>query len=279
MTDTTPVPSSTVAIIGGGVMGGAIAAGVRGGGWSAEAVTVADRHTETLADLAVAHGLVTTTSVAEAAAGADVIVFAVKPQDAAGVLAEFGPQVKPGSMLLTVAAGLPASFYEARLPQGTAVVRAMPNTPALVGFGATAIAPGTSATEAHLAVAARVLAATGLVVTVEESQINAVSTVSGSGPAYFYAFVEAMIEAGITQGLDRDAATSLATQTLIGAGRLLESSGATPAQLRARVSSKGGTTLAALDAMSHAGLQTVVAVGLAAADRRARELAVELAGE
>ncbi len=119
MTDTAPASSSTVAIIGGGVMGGAIAAGVRSGGWPAEAVTVADRNTETLADLAAAHGLKTTTSLAEAAAGADVIVFAVKPQDAAEVLAEFGPHVKPGSMLLTVAAGLPASFYEARLPAGT----------------------------------------------------------------------------------------------------------------------------------------------------------------
>ena len=279
MTDTIPAPSSTIAIIGGGVMGGAIAAGVRNGGWPAEAVTVADRHSETLADLAGAHGLLTTTSVAEAAAGADVIVFAVKPQNAAEVLAEFGPHVKPGSMVLTIAAGLSASFYEARLPHGTPVVRAMPNTPALVGFGATAIAAGASATDAHLAVAAKVLAATGLVVTVDEGQINAVSTVSGSGPAYFYAFVEAMVEAGITQGLDRDVASALARQTLIGAGRLLESSGATPAELRARVSSKGGTTLAALEAMGHAGLQTVVAVGLSAADRRARELAVELAGE
>lgn len=279
MTDTAPASSSTVAIIGGGVMGGAIAAAVRNGGWPAEAVTVADKNTETLADLEAAHGLKTTTSLADAAAGADVIVFAVKPQDAAEVLAEFGSHVKPGAMLLTVAAGLPAAFYESRLPAGTAVVRAMPNTPALVGFGATAIAAGASATDAHLAIAAKVLAATGLVVTVQESEINAVGTVSGSGPAYFYAFVEAMVEAGITQGLDRDVAEALAKQTLIGAGRLLETSGATPGELRARVSSKGGTTLAALEAMSHSGLQTTVAVGLAAAERRSRELAEELAGE
>lgn len=279
MTDTTPVSSSTIAIIGGGVMGGAIAAAVRAGGWSEDAVTVADHNSENLADLSTSHGLVTTTSAADAVDGADVIVFAVKPQSAAATLAEFDSHVKPGAMLLTVAAGLPASFYEARLPAGTAVVRAMPNTPALVGYGATAIAAGASATDAHLEVARKVLDATGLVVVVEESQINAVSAVSGSGPAYFYAFVEAMVEAGITQGLDRDVATSLATHTLIGAGRLLESSSATPAELRARVSSRGGTTLAALDAMNHAGLQTAVAVGLSAADRRARELAVELSGD
>lgn len=278
MTDNAPASSSTIAIIGGGVMGGAIAAGVRSGGWPAEAVTVADRNTETLADLAAAHDLQTTTSLADAVTAADVIVFAVKPQDAAEVLAEFGPHAKPDSMLLTVAAGLPTSFYESRLPQGVAVVRAMPNTPALVGYGATAIAAGATANDSHLALAGKVLAATGLVVTVDEGAINAVSTVSGSGPAYFYAFVEAMVEAGITQGLDRDVAEALAKQTLIGAGRLLETSGATPGELRARVSSKGGTTLAALEAMSHAGLQTTVAVGLAAADRRARELAEELAG-
>ena len=278
MTENTPASLSTVAVLGGGVMGGAIAAAVRAGGWAAEAVTVADRNTETLADLAAAHGLLTTTDLGEAAQGADIIVFAVKPQDAAAALAQFTDKVKPGAMLLTVAAGLPASFYEARLPAGTAVVRAMPNTPSLVGFGATGIAPGASATAEHLALASRVLSATGLVVTVEEDQINAVGTVSGSGPAYFYAFVEAMIEAGITQGLDRDVATALATQTLIGAGRLLESSGATPAELRARVSSKGGTTLAALAAMSDAGLQTVVAVGLSAAERRSKEMAEELSG-
>jgi pyrroline-5-carboxylate reductase len=279
MTDIASASSSTVTIIGGGVMGGAIAAAVRAGGWPADAVTVADRNTETLADLAAAHGLVTTTDLAEAAQGADVIVFAVKPQDASEVLAEFSAHVKQGATLLTVAAGLPTSYYESRLPQGTAVVRAMPNTPALVGFGATAIAAGASATDAHLALAARVLAGTGLVVTVDEAQISAVGAVSGSGPAYFYAFVEALIESGITLGLDRDVATALANQTLIGAGRLLESSGASAGVLRARVSSKGGTTLAALGAMSDAGLQTVVAVGLSAADRRTRELAVELAGE
>lgn len=278
MNDIAPTSSSTVTIIGGGVMGGAIAAAVRGGGWSADAVTVADRNTETLADLAAAHGLATATDLAEAVRGADVIVFAVKPQDAAEVLAAFSAQVKHGAMLLTVAAGLPTSYYEARLPPGTAVVRAMPNTPSLVGHGATAIAAGASATDAHLALAARVLAGTGLVITVEESQISAVGAVSGSGPAYFYALVEALIESGITLGLDRNVATALANQTLIGAGRLLESSGASAGELRARVSSKGGTTLAALEAMSDAGLQTVVAVGLSAADRRTRELAAELSG-
>jgi len=259
-------------------MGGAIAAGALAAGWPASQVTVADKNPDTLAALASAHGVSTTRDLAEAAAGADIIVFAVKPQDAAAALDAFATSVRPGTILLTVAAGLPSSFYEARLPEGTPVVRAMPNTPALIGKGATAIAPGSRATPFHMELAASVLSATGLVVEVEEDQIVAVGTVSGSGPAYFFAFVEAIIESGIAEGLERNLATELAIQTFIGAAALLESSDVGPAELRARVSSKGGTTLAALSAMSDAGLQTVVAVGLAAAARRTREMSVELAG-
>lgn len=278
MSEATPTPTTSIAVLGGGVMGGAIAAGALAAGWPTSQVTVADKNPDALAALASAHGVGTTQDLAEAAARADIIVFAVKPQDAAAALDAFATSVRPGTILLTVAAGLPSSFYEARLPAGTPVVRAMPNTPALIGKGATAIAPGARATPTHMALAKAVLAATGLVVEVEEDQIVAVGTVSGSGPAYFYAFVEAIIESGIAEGLERKLATELAIQTFIGAAALLESSNVGPGELRARVSSRGGTTLAALGAMSDAGLQTVVAVGLAAAARRTRELAVELAG-
>jgi len=155
----------------------------------------------------------------------------------------------------------------------------MPNTPALIGAGATGIAPGTHATDAHLALAEQVLSATGLVVRVSEEQLLGVGALSGSGPAYFFAFVEALTESAITLGLDRDLAASLAAQTLIGAGKLLDTSDVGPGELRARVSSKGGTTLAALAAMDAAGLQTVVAVGLAANERRAKEMATQFAGQ
>lgn len=260
-------------------MGGAIVAGAIAAGWPAERVRVADRFPEARDRLAAAHGVTTFERPAEAVAGADVVVFAVKPQDGAEAIADFAPALAPGALLLTVAAGLPASFYEKRLAPGTPVVRAMPNTPALIGHGATAIAAGAHATENHLALAEAVLAATGLVVRVPESQINAVAAVSGSGPAYFFAFVEAITDAGVVEGLDRELAAQLAAQTFIGAARLLESSDVGPGELRARVSSKGGTTLAALAAMHDAGLQTAVAVGLAAADRRALELQRELSGE
>ncbi len=256
-------------------MGGAIAAGAVAAGWPGTQVRVADMNAERLAQLNAELGVTTFTSLAEAVSGADVIVFAVKPQDAADAVEGFADAVAPGTLLLTVAAGLPASFYESRLPAGTPVVRAMPNTPALIGAGATGIAPGAHATDEHLAIAEKVLGATGLVVRVTEEQILGVGAVSGSGPAYFFAFVEALTESGITLGLDRELASQLAAQTLIGAGRLLESSDVGPGELRARVSSKGGTTLAALAAMSDAGLQTVVAVGLAANERRAKEMAAE----
>lgn len=272
-------PVSVIAILGGGVMGGAIIAGACNAGWPSGQVRVADRSEETLARHRQELGVETFTSLAQAVTDADVVVFAVKPQDAAAALEDFAAHVKPGALFLTVAAGLPAAFYEKHLPAGTPVVRAMPNTPALLGFGATGIAPGTHATDEHLELAERVLSATGLVVRVEEKQINAVAAVSGSGPAYFFAFVEAMTDAGVAEGLPRALAAQLAAQTLIGAGRLLESADVGPGELRARVSSKGGTTLAALAAMEKAGLQTAVAVGLAAADKRAEELSRELAGE
>ena len=258
-------------------MGGAIAVGALASGWPASQVTVADKSADALAALASAHGVATTHDLAEAAAGADVIVFAVKPQDGAAALDAFAASVRPGTLLLTVAAGLPASFYEKRLPAGTPVVRAMPNTPALIGKGATAIAPGTHATAEHLALAASVLAATGLVVQVDESHINAVAALSGSGPAYFFAFVEALTESAVGLGLERDLATKLAAQTFVGAAALLDASDVGPGELRARVSSTGGTTLAALAAMGEAGLQDAVAAGLAAADGRAKEMAEELA--
>lgn len=274
----TSQPLPVIAILGGGVMGGAVAAGAIAGGWPAGEVRVAGRNPEKLGALVEQLGVAPYTSLAEATRGADIVVFAVKPQDGAAALDEFASEMKPGAMLLTVAAGLPSSFYEKRLAPGTAVVRAMPNTPSQIGKGATGIAPGTHATDDHMDLAQRMLTGTGLVVRVAESQINALAAVSGSGPAYFFAFVEAMTEAGVMEGLDREVAAQLAAQTLVGAGALLEVSDVGPGELRARVSSKGGTTLAALGAMADAGLQTVVSQGLAANVRRSQELGAELAG-
>ncbi len=279
MSTDVPPPSSdlpSVAVIGGGVMGGTLISALRVAGWPGQAVTVADHSAERLALLRTEHGVSTAESNAAAVAGARVVVLAVKPQQMAEVLDSIADAVAEGTLVFTVAAALPSRFYESRLPEGTAVVRAMPNTPAVVGAGATSISAGAHASEADLALAERMLRATGLVVRVDEELIDAVIAVAGSAPAYFYAMVEALTEAGVMQGLDRELATTLAQQTFVGAARLLVESGDTPQELRRRVSSPGGTTLAALDAMTNAGLQGVISAGANAAAHRSRELGAQL---
>lgn len=276
---TQPTQAPRIAVIGGGVMGGTILTALRVGGWPESRIVVAERDSGRRAALAEAHGVESTDSIADAAAGAEAIVIAVKPQDAADALEQISGAYKPGALVLTVAAGLPTAFYENLLPEGAPVVRCMPNTPAIVAHGATAICAGAHASQEHLALAGAILRATGLVVAVRhEEQIDAVTAVSGSGPAYFYAVVEALAEAGVKQGLDRVLATQLAAQTFVGAARLLKESGDSPSVLRQRVSSPGGTTIAALEAMADAGLADVIATGADAAAARSRELGDELAG-
>ena len=266
----------SVAVLGGGVMGTTIVTALRTAGWTSSQVAVAEKDGGRAANLRESHGVVVTSTLAEAVEGAKVVIIAVKPQDVADALAEIAPVITPAVLVLTVAAGLPAAFYEERLAPGTRVVRAMPNTPAIVARGATAVAKGARATDEDIQFVGAMLRGTGLVVVVEESQIDAVIAVSGSGPAYFYAVVEALTEAGVAQGLDRVLATQLAAQTFVGAAHLLEKSSETPRVLRERVSSPGGTTLAALEAMTDAGLQGVISAGAAAAARRSKEMAAEL---
>lgn len=275
----TPLPDAPhVAIIGAGVIGTTLVTALRVAGWPQDRITVGTRSEGRAKSVREGHGVVVELDTAVAVEGADVVMLAVKPQDMAVALEQIDGHLKEGVLVVTVAAALPTSFYEARLPEGTPVVRAMPNTPSVVARGATGIAAGAHAGPNHLQLAAGMLRATGLVVAVEEAQIDAVAAVSGSGPAYFYAFVEALTEAGVAQGLDRILATQLAAQTLVGAAHLLQSSGESPQHLRQNVSSKGGTTLAALSAMDHAGLQGVVAAGVNAAVSRSKELGAELGG-
>ncbi|MGC4175519.1 pyrroline-5-carboxylate reductase [Demequina sp.] len=273
----TPLPDAPrIAIIGTGVMGSTILTALRVAGWPQDRITAAARSEGNAKSVRENHGIVVELDAAAAVDGADAVILAVKPQDMATALGQIADKVKEGALVITVAAALPTSFYEERLPEGTPVVRAMPNTPSIVARGATGIAAGANATPSHLQLAAGMLRATGLVVAVDEAQIDAVAAISGSGPAYFYAFVEALTEAGVAQGLDRILATQLAAQTLVGSAFLLQHSGESPQHLRQGVSSKGGTTLAALSAMENAGLQGVVAAGVNAAVARARELSHEL---
>ena len=269
-------PFPRVAIIGGGVMGGTMISALRVTGWPSESVVVAEKDPARAAALKELHGIEVDPSVPKMIKGAQVVIIAVKPQDVEAVLKEFGKALDPGALVVTVAAALPTAFYEKRLPSGTPVIRAMPNTPVIIAQGATALAGGKHAEDEHFITVQSMLRATGLLVKVPEDAMDAVTAVSGSGPAYFYAVVEALTEAGVAQGLDRILATQLAAQTFVGAARLLVESGETPQGLRKKVASPGGTTQAALDALHHAGLQDVISAGTRAAATRAKEMAKEL---
>ncbi|HXH58840.1 pyrroline-5-carboxylate reductase [Iamia sp.] len=255
-------------VIGGGRMGEALVGGLVESGWaSASEIAVAEVDAGRRAELTASRpGLVV---VADAVA-ADGAVLAVKPDDAGGA-AEAAGRVGV-DRVLSIAAGVTTATVEAVLPPGTPVVRAMPNTPALVGAGASAIAAGSSATEGDLDWAEEVLGAVGAVVRVPEAQLDAVTGLSGSGPAYVFLLAEAMIDAGVLAGLARPTSRALAVATLLGAARLLDETGETPEVLRAQVTSPGGTTAAGLRALEAGGVRTAVLEAVMAAAERSREL-------
>lgn len=205
---------------------------------------------------------------------ARVIILAVKPKDARGVLDEIGGTVHREQLVISVIAGIPLASLEAALPQ-VPVVRAMPNTSAAVLASATAVAAGARATEAHLQIATRIFEAVGDTVAVPEAVLDAVTGLSGSGPAYVYRLIEAMIHAGTDLGLSDELARRLSVQTLIGAARMLEESAEHPAELRRRVTSPGGTTMAALGVLEDRGFARAVRDAISRAAERAREIAAE----
>ncbi len=255
-------------VIGGGRMGEALVGGLVASGWAPAAdITVVEVDPDRRAVLAEAHpGLVVT----DAPTSAEAAVIAVKPADALTAASAAGDA--GARRVLSIAAGITVGALESALPAGVAVVRAMPNTPALVGAGASAIAPGSGADEADLAWAEEVLGAVGTVVRVPEAQLDAVTGLSGSGPAYVFLVAEALIEAGVLAGLPRPTSRALAVQTLLGAAQLLDGSTDTPEALRAQVTSPGGTTAAGLRALEAAGVRSAVMEAVMAATERSRAL-------
>ena len=256
-------------LVGGGRMGEALLAGLLSSGWAASAseLAVAEKVAGRCDELAGRYpGLVVGPSVV----AADGAVVAVKPGDvAAACEALAGVGV---GRVLSIAAGVTLASLESALGAGVPVVRAMPNTPALVGSGAAAIAGGSSASDTDLDWADTLLSAVGTVVRVPEHLLDAVTGLSGSGPAYVFLVAEALIEGGVLAGLPRDVATTLAIQTLAGAGRMLVETGSTPEELRAQVTSPGGTTAAGLRALEAAGVRSAFLEAVAAATARSREL-------
>ena len=272
--------------LGCGSMNEAILGGILAGGMPPAQVSATVRRPERAAELRERYAGLTVMAGNEdpeanrtAAAGADVVVVGVKPVGVAALLAEISPALRPGTVVISVAAAVSLELLEAGLPAGQPVIRSMPNTPSRLGRGVISISAGTHATEATLALAAELFSATGRVVQVPEEQVDAVSAVSGSGPAYAFYLAEAMARAGVELGLDPELSAVLARDTVAGAGYMLAEPGADATALRRAVSSPNGTTEAAIRTFDEQGLPDVVARGARAAAERAAEITAELAAK
>lgn len=263
--------SATIAILGAGVMGETLLSGLLRAGRSPDDVVVTERRAERATELNERYGVAVLTNP-EAAAAAGTVVLVVKPQDMAALLDEVREHLRPDALVVSLAAGITTAFIEERLPSGTAVVRVMPNTPALVDQGMAAVSPGSSCDEHHLLHAEELLRATGHVLRVPEHHQDAVTAISGSGPAYIFYVVEAMIEAGVLLGLPRTTSTELVVQTLYGAATMLKETGQHPTVLREQVSSPAGTTMAALRQLDDHKVRAAFLTAMEAARDRSREL-------
>lgn len=288
-------PVARIAIIGGGSIGEALLSGLLRSGRQTKDMVVAEKYPERASYLSETYSVQVTT-VAAAAENAAYVIVAVKPSDVERVIGDISDAVARAEdgtaeqVVVTVAAGVSTAYYEANLPAGSPVIRVMPNAPMVVGGGISALAAGRFATAEQLKEVSAIFNAVGGVLTVPETQLDAVTAVSGSGPAYFFLMVEALIDAGVAAGLQRSVATDLVSQTMAGSAAMLlerldsanpSSDGAmgtamdtSPAQLRATVTSPGGTTAAGLRELERGGLRATVANAVAAAKTRSEQLGI-----
>ena len=263
-----------VAILGGGRIGEALLSGLLSSGWrSPDEVVVTARSEARVAELHDRHGVEATTSNPEAVHGAGLVVVAVKPQDIDALLADVGPLLVHAQTVLSVAAAIPTAHIEDRIAHGVPVVRAMPNSPSTVHEGMAGVCAGAHAGEEQLALAEEALGHVGRVVRVPEGAMDAVTAVSGSGPAYFALLAEAMIEAGILLSLSREVSTTLVVQTMLGTAKQLRDEKMHPVELRESVTSPGGTTIAAIRELEQAGVRAAFLNAIDAAAKRSAELA------
>lgn len=260
-----------IAVLGGGVMGETLASGFLRYVTPRPEVVVAEKRAERAEELRREHG-VAIADAEDAVRGARVVVLVVKPQDTPALLAEVGPAVAPGTLVISIAAGIRTATIEAALPAGVDVVRAMPNTPARVDRGVTGISPGAHCSPAGLELADTLMASVGAVFAVPEELQDAVTAVSGSGPAYVFFLAEAMTAAAVDLGLDAEMAARMVTHTILGAATLLDASGESAETLRRNVTSPNGTTAAAIGTMEQLGVHPAVVAALTAARDRSREL-------
>jgi pyrroline-5-carboxylate reductase len=259
-----------IAVLGGGVMGETLVAGLLALEPRPE-VVIAGKRPERAEELAQTYGV----SLAEPAAAveqADVVILVVKPQDTPALLAEVGALIEPGAVVVSIAAGIRTETIEAAVPEGVHVVRAMPNTPARVGRGVTGISSGNGCSADSVALVVRLLGSVGVVEVVPEELQDAVTAVSGSGPAYLFYLAEAMTAAAVELGIDEATATSMVNQTLLGAATLLATADDPATELRRKVTSPGGTTAAAVSVLDDRGVAHSVVEAITAARDRGREL-------
>lgn len=262
-----------IAIIGGGKMGSIIAQGLfEQKIFPKRDITVTDIDSARLDFIRSTMGLQVSHDNIKSAKNADIIVIAVKPQNMAATLNEFGSAIDASKVVISIAAGITTSFIETSLPKGTRVLRVMPNTPALVGEGAAAVAKGSCATTGDIKLTRTILDAVGISVEVDEKLMDAVTGLSGSGPAYFFLIIEALIEAGVKMGLPHELAAKLSAQTMLGAARLCLQSDKQPAQLREMVTSPGGTTAAGLKVLEAGKIRETFISAVEAATKRSKEL-------
>ncbi len=270
----TTLADHDIAFIGAGNMAEALIRGlVRGGHVPASKIHASAPRSERLAELAATYAIATTTDNTVAARAADLVVLSTKPQILDKVLKQIGPELRPGALVISICAGIDCATIEAAIPvEGVRVVRAMPNTPALVGAAATAISPGQHATEGDLALAKTLFDAVGITVALDEIHLDAVTGLSGSGPAYIFLILEALADAGVKVGLSRRNAQRLAAQTVMGSAKLLLDTDEHPGKLKDMVTSPGGTAIAGLHTLEQGGLRTTLINAVETATKRAREL-------
>jgi pyrroline-5-carboxylate reductase len=260
-----------IVILGAGKMGEALLSGLLRAGQVPSSVVAIERHEGRAAQIAAAHGI-SVVADAEIVKRAETLVVAVKPQDMADALAEVSPQVGADQLVISIAAGITTAFIEQRLPAGVPVVRVMPNTPALVAEAMSVISAGTHASDKHLARAKELFLAVGKVAIIPESQQDAATALSGSGPAYVYYLVESMVDAGILLGMPRQTALELVSQAVYGAATMLRESGEHPVILREAVTSPAGTTIAAIRELENHRVRAAFLTAIEAARDRGREL-------
>ena len=268
-----PLKDKTIAIIGAGNMGEALVRGLLGrGAVSARQLVAADVRPQRLELFARQFGIPVTGDNALAVGKADIVLLAVKPQQMSELLAELRAAIDRSKLIISIAAGVPTTRIERELGDTTRVVRVMPNTPAQIGEGAAALCKGRHAADEDLAVADAILSAVGTTVRTDESFLDAVTALSGTGPAYLFLIAEAMVRAGMELGLPHEMARKLTLQTILGAAKLMIESGEEPSELRRKVTSPNGTTEAAMKVMAERGLVQIFVEAVKAAARRSEEL-------